>query len=215
MPQTENATWLRTSGVCGVLAPILAFAFIFSAIASYSQFSWVENALSDLGVVRGVTAALFNSGLVISGVLCFVFATGLFVFLRDRAVGRVGVFVLGASTLALVAIGVFPESVSPVHYLVSVAFFVLLPISMLIVTGAFWFRGQVRVAIFTLLVAVAAVAPWVLLFSVRYVAGVVVPEFVSAVAGAVWAVVLGYMMVKESSRASFMINVFGHSGFTH
>jgi hypothetical membrane protein len=201
LPHTKNATWLRTSGTCGILAPILAFAFIFSAIASYSQFSWVDNALSDLGVVPGATAVLFNSGLIISGVLCFVFATGLFVFLGERAVGRVGAFVLGAATLALVAIGVFPESVRPVHYMVSVAFFVLLPISLLIITGAFWFKGQVRMAVFTLLVAIAAVAPWVLLFSVRYVSGVAVPEFVSALAGAVWAIVLGYKMIKEASRA--------------
>jgi hypothetical membrane protein len=193
--------WYRTSGVCGILAPILAFAFIFSAIASYSQFSWVENALSDLGVVSGVTAVVFNFGLIVGGVLCFVFATGLFAFLGERAVGRVGAFVLGAATLALVAIGVFPESVRPVHYMVSVAFFVLLPISLLIVTGAFWFKGQVRMAVFTLLVAVVAVAPWVLLFSVRYVSGVAVPEFVSALAGAAWAIVLGYKMIKVASRA--------------
>jgi hypothetical membrane protein len=193
--------WFRTSGVCGILAPILAFVFIFSAIASYPQFSWVDNALSDLGVVPGGTAVLFNSGLIISGVLCFVFATGLFVFLSERTVGRVGAFVLGAATLALVAIGVFPESVRPVHYMVSVAFFVLLPISLLIITGTFWFKGQVRVAVFTLLVAIATVAPWVLLFAVRYVAGVAVPEFVSALAGAVWTIVLGYNMIKEASQA--------------
>jgi hypothetical membrane protein len=161
----------------------------------------VDNALSDLGVVPSATAMLFSSGLIISGVLCFVFATGLFVFLGERTVGRVGAFVLGAATLALVAIGVFPESVRPVHYLVSVAFFVLLPMSMLIITGTFWFKGQVRMAVFTLLVAIATVAPWVLLFAVRYVAGVAVPEFVSALAGAVWTIVLGYKMIKEASRA--------------
>jgi hypothetical membrane protein len=161
----------------------------------------VDNALSDLGVVPGVTAVFFNSGLIIGGVLCFVFAIGLFGFLSERVVGRVGAFVLVAASLALVAIGVFPESVRPAHYMVSVAFFVLLPVSLLIITGAFWFTGQVRVVVFTLLVAVAAAAPWVLLFLVRYVSGVAVPEFVSALAGAVWAVVLGYKMIKEASRA--------------
>jgi hypothetical membrane protein len=189
------------SGICGVFAPVLAFASIFLAIASYSQFSWLDNALSDLGVVPGPAAVLFNSGLIISGVLCFVFATGLFVFLSERAVGKVGALVLGAAALALVAIGVFPESVRPVHYLVSVMFFVLLPISLLIITGAFWRMSQMLMTLFTLLVAIAAISPWILLFSVRYVAGVAVPEFVSALAGAVWAVILGYMMIREASRA--------------
>jgi hypothetical membrane protein len=70
------------SGICGFLTPILAFALIFSAIASYPEFSWVDNALSDLGIVEGITALLFNSGLLIGGALCFIFATGLFMFLR-------------------------------------------------------------------------------------------------------------------------------------
>jgi hypothetical membrane protein len=189
------------TGTCGFLAPVLAFAFIFLAVASHPQFSWVDNALSDLGVVSGVTAVLFNSGLFIGGALCFVFATGLFVFLGERALGRIGACVLVLASLALVAIGVFPESVRFVHYFVSVAFFVLLPLSMLFIVGAFWLKGQVRMAVFTFLVAVIAVAPWVLLFSVRYVSGVAIPEFVSGLAGAVWAVVLSGNMLRQASRS--------------
>jgi hypothetical membrane protein len=189
------------SGICGFLAPVFAFALIFSAVVSYPQFSWVDNALSDLGVVAGVTAVLFNSGLIMSGVLCFIFATGLFVFLGESAVGRIGAFVLVLASLALFAIGVFPENVRPVHYLVSVMFFVLLPISMLIIVGAFWLMRQVRMAVFTLLVAIVAAAPWVLLFLVRYVSGVAVPEAVSAFAGSVWAVVLSGKMLKQASRS--------------
>jgi hypothetical membrane protein len=193
--------WFRIAGTCGIVAPILAFTFIYLAVASYPQFSWVDNALSDLGVVPGVTEALFNYGLMVSGMLLFVFSTGLFLFLGERFVSRTGAFVFALACLALVAIGIFPKSVRPVHYIVSVMFFVLLPISMLVIAGAFWLMSQVRMAVFTLLVAVAAAAPWVLLFSVRYVSGVAIPETVSGLAGAVWAVVLGYKMIREASRA--------------
>jgi hypothetical membrane protein len=201
VPKFKNALWLRVSGICGFLAPVIVFALIFSAIASYSEFSWVDNALSDLGVVAGVTAVLFNAGLIIGGVLCFVFATGLFMFLGERAVGRIGAFVFVLVSLALFAIGVFPENIRPVHYFVSVMFFVLLPLSMLVIVGGFWLIRQVRMAVFTLLVAVVAAAPWVLLFSVRYVSGVAVPEAVSAFAGSVWAVVLSGKMLKQASRS--------------
>jgi hypothetical membrane protein len=201
MSKFKSALRLRVSGICGFLAPVFAFALIFSAIASYSQFSWVDNALSDLGVVEGVTAVLFNSGLLIGGVLCFIFATGLLVFLKERTVGRTGAFVFILASLALFAIGVFPEDIRPVHYFVSVAFFVLLPISMLIIVGAFWLMRQVRMAVFTLLVAVVAAAPWVLYFSIRYVSGVAVPEAVSAFAGSVWAVVLSGKMLRQASRS--------------
>jgi hypothetical membrane protein len=194
-----NAALLRLSGVFGVVAPVLAFAFILVAVASYPPFSWTSNALSDLGVVSGVTAGVFNSGLIICGVLCVTFAVGLYLLLSASVVGRVGVFVFGLACVALVAIGTFPESVSPTHYWVSVAFFVLLPISLLIIVGGFWRVGQVRMAVFTLLVAVVAAAPWVLLFAVRYVSGVAVPEFVSGLAGGVWIVVVGYKMLRAAS----------------
>ena len=201
MLKAKNVMWLRISGTCGIITPVLAFIFVSLAIASYPEFSWVDNALSDLGVVPGVTALLFNYGLIVSGIFSFIFATGMFVFLGESMAGRAGAVIFVIATVALTAIGVFPENVRPVHYLVSVAFFVLLPISMLVIAGASWFLGQVRMAVFTLLVAVAAAAPWVLYFSIRYVSGVAVPEAVSALAGAVWAIVLGFKMFRAASRA--------------
>jgi len=193
--------WIKISGICGVLAPFFAFALIFLAVASYPQFSWLDNALSDLGVVPSVTAVLFNCGLIVSGVLCFIFATGVFAFLGVKTVGRVGAFFLVLASLALVAIGIFSESFGSVHFFVSVAFFVFLPVSMIVVVGAFWLMRQVRMAVFTLLTAVAAAAPWILLVLVRYVSGVAVPEVVSAFAGSVWAVVLSGKMLKQASRS--------------
>jgi len=77
----EAVVWLKISGACGILTPIVAFTCIFLAIASYPEFSWTGNALSDLGVQEGVTAVLFNSGLIFSGILALIFASGLLIFL--------------------------------------------------------------------------------------------------------------------------------------
>jgi len=71
----KNVDWLKISGVSGVLAPLVAFTLISLAITSHPQFSWTGNALSDLGVVEGVTAVLFNSGLIIGGILAIIFAS--------------------------------------------------------------------------------------------------------------------------------------------
>ena len=101
----KNVAWLKISGVSGVLAPLVAFTFISLAITSHPQFSWTGNALSDLGVVEGVTAVLFNSGLIIGGILAIIFASGLFIFLRNRVLGRIGAFIFTLAALALVAIG--------------------------------------------------------------------------------------------------------------
>jgi hypothetical membrane protein len=198
--KTGNALWLRLSAACGVLSPVVAFTCISLAINSAAEFSWAEDALSDLGVMSGITAPIFNFGLIVSGLLGFVFALGVFAYLGESVVSRAGAFVLVLAMAALTAIGVFSENVRPVHYLVSVAFFVFLPISMLIFTGAFWLREQVRMATFTLVATFAAAAPWVLLLLVQYVSGVAVPEAASGLVAAVWAVVVAYNMFKASSR---------------
>jgi hypothetical membrane protein len=102
--------------------------------------------------------------------------------------------------LALIAIGVFPENVSYVHTMASVAFFVALILALLRLGIAFLQVRRKSWAAFTLLLGVVALVPWVLLFFVRYVSGVAVPEFISAVAGGVWAVVFGYEMLRMASQ---------------
>jgi hypothetical membrane protein len=53
-----------------------------------------------------------------------------------------------------------------------------------------------------LLIAVGAALPWVLLFALHYVSGVAIPEFVSALAGSVWSVMLSYKMFRGTSQSS-------------
>ena len=200
MAKLDDSLWLKASGICGFLTPLIAFAFIFSAIASYPEFSWLDNALSDLGIVEGATSVLFNSGLLISGALCLIFATGLFTYLKKHIAGKIGASIFILASIALFAIGVFPENIRPTHYIVSVMFFTLLPIAMMVTAGAFWLMHKTRMAAFTLLVAVAAATPWVLYFAINYAPNVAVPEAVSAFAGSVWAAVLSGKMLRKASR---------------
>lgn len=185
-------------GSAGILAPIFAFAFILTSIASFPDFSWTSNALSDLGVVPGLTASLFNFGLLVSGILAFNFAIfGLFTYFGKIWIGKIGSMVFAAATLALIAISVFNEHFSPTHYLVSVAFFTLAPIALFILTLGFWLCRQSGLAAFTVAVGVAAALPWVLLFTFNYVPNVAIPEFVSGVAVSVWVIVLGKKMLSS------------------
>jgi hypothetical membrane protein len=193
---------LKISGIIGLTAPFFAFACILAAVASWPQFSWTNNALSDLGVQSGITAIVFNSGLVISGFLFTVFATGLFSFVGNRIVGKVGAAVFALACVMLIAIGVFNENFSPTHYFVSVGLFALLPISLLILVSAFWVDGKHKLSAFTLALALFATAVWVLEFTVHYVPRVAIPESVSGLAGAMWVMVLSYLMLKQSSKAA-------------
>jgi hypothetical membrane protein len=189
---------MQVAGICGIAAPIFAFACILAAVASWSQFSWTKNALSDLGVQSGATAAIFNVGLVVCGVLCMAFAAGLFRLVGKRVLSKAGVFLFVLACVFLVAIGIFNENFSPTHYYVSVGFFVSLPISVLVLVAALWLADEHRLSIFSLALGLAAAIPWVLQFTVPYVSGVAIPEFASGMAGAVWAIVLSVKMLRKS-----------------
>jgi hypothetical membrane protein len=197
MSEPRKLIYHRIGAASGIIAPIIAFVCILTAIASYPTFSWTNNALSDLGVVSGLTASLFNFGLFFSGVLAFTFSIfGLFTYFGKSWVGKIGSIIFAAATLALIAISVFNESFSPTHYLVSVAFFTLAPIALFILTFGFWLNHQRGMATFTVAVGVAAALPWILLFTFNYVPNVAIPEFLSALAVSVWAVFLGKKMLN-------------------
>ncbi len=188
----------RLGAAAGFLTPVLAFACILGAIASYPSFSWTNNALSDLGVVSGVTGLLFNFGLCASGFLGLIFAVfGLFSYLGKNVVGKVGASTFAASIVALIAIGVFNENFSGIHFAVSVAFFVLAPISLFIITGAFALSRQKRAAILTAATGVVAALPWLLLFVFRYVQGVAIPETISGLAVSAWTIAVSYRIMKQ------------------
>jgi hypothetical membrane protein len=187
----------------GIVVPIVAFTFIGLSILTYPQFSLTNNALSDLGVVPGVTATLFNFGLFASGLMSLWFAIGLYNFLSEKVLGKLGATVFGAVGLALEGIGWAPEGTNvfnfPWHYFFSVTFFTLMPIALLVIVGYFLTTRQKELSLFTLLTALVAAAPWVLYFLVRYVPGVAIPELISALTASVWAMVIGWKMFKSAS----------------
>jgi len=201
LAETKKASWLKLAGVAGLLTPVSAFVFIGLSIASYRWFSWTTNALSDLGVIRGVTATLFNFGLFLSGLLALNFSVGLFILFRDSIIGKIGTGIFVLACMSLEGIAIFPEDMRPFHYIFSVAFFVLMPITLLAIAGYYLKTHQKRMSTFTLMVAVIATVPWVVQFTVPYVSGVAIPEAISATAGSVWTLVLSYKTLKEASQA--------------
>lgn len=199
MSDSKTNSLQRIGAANGIVAPIFALICIIIAITGYPNFSWPDNALSDLGIIPGATSIIFNVGLLVSGLLAFNFALfGMYSYFKENWLGKIGAGVFAAASIALICIGIFNENFSPTHYLVSVAFFVFLPISLLIITGAFAVKRQAKMAIFTLLVAIAAATPWVLYFIIHYAPNVAIPEIISGLAGAIWIIILGYKILQET-----------------
>ena len=198
MPNTKSPNRQSTGALIGIAVPILAFTCILTAIASYPAFSWTNNALSDLGVVPGITSQTFNFGLFISGVLAFTFAIiGLFAYFNTNKVGKAGALTFAAATIALTAIGIFNESFKPTHFIVSVLFFTILPIALWVITAGLYLKREPKLAVFTVLASIAAATPWILFYTIHYVPNVAIPEFISSLAGSIWLIVISYKMLKN------------------
>ena len=118
----------RIGGVCGILIPIVLFLSLACALSYSPWFNWTQHALSDLGI-SGVSSFFFNSGMVICGILAFIFSLGLSRIL----VNKIGVYLLCISSLAMIGIGIFPETIGGLHFVVSATSFMLLTVSLLIV----------------------------------------------------------------------------------
>jgi len=187
---------LKIAGICGVLAPIIGLTLILLAIYYSPWFSWTENALSDLGV-QGTAAILFNSSLVVGGVLTIIFAIGLREILLNRTLGRIGTLIFILDGTMLCAIGIFPETAGDIHFYVSVAFFVLLPVSLFLNGVAMMQESSERkTGLFTITAGIVAATVWMLQWS-----AVAIPEIIAALAAFVWSIVLGIRMFMQASRS--------------
>ena len=88
MTEQRNLVYQKIGASSGIVAPIVAFVCILTAIASYPTFSWTNNALSDLGVVPGITGSLFNFGLLAQRNLGFQLRNIRFVHLPWEKLGE-------------------------------------------------------------------------------------------------------------------------------
>lgn len=189
---------VRFSGFCGIISPVFTFTCIVLAVTSYPEFSWTNNALSDLGIIEGFTGTIFNLGLIIGGFLSLIFALGLFI-IQKNILGKMGSLVFILATIFLSMIGIFPENIEPIHYYVSVAFFTLSPIALITLSIAFIQAGKKRLGLFTLLMALVAAVIWIYHWTFGFGANVAIPEALSALALSTWAIKLSHEILVSKS----------------
>ena len=162
-------------------------------VGAGGRFSWSSNALSDLGVSQ--VADIFNYSLILTGILVFIFAIGFVKAYAKGALFYLGgiLLILGCGSLSL--IGVFTEDYGVLHLVVSVGYFILVPIGMILVGIAFRkmnikARGHASIlaGVVALIVILGGmIFEWHLWLGL----GFAVPEFVEAVVIAAWIVWMG------------------------
>jgi hypothetical membrane protein len=177
----------RVAGICGLLVPVVIFTCLGLSLVSSPWFVWTDHALSDLGV-QSSTAALFNNGMIVGGVLAFIFSLGLITVLSRK----LGGYVLMFSSLALIGVGLFPETVFALHFFTSAMFFVTLTVALLLL-GITMQKDPFKrpVGLLALACAVVAIASAFFLFPLK---GIALPEAFSCFPGFVWCFIVGVKM---------------------
>jgi hypothetical membrane protein len=188
--RSTSAILRKLMGACGI-ATLLAFPMILLAIQLSPWFSWFDNALSDLGVT-GLAATIYNAGLIAGGIFSFIFSLGIGKVM-PRRLGYLGVGLLMLAALSLIGVGAFPETAGRIHRYLSLSFFTLLALSLLI-NGVTFLSASRKLGSFTILLGVVSAVVW--LFPHR---GEAIPEFISALSGSVWSAVFGLRMLRCSA----------------
>lgn len=165
--------------LAGTMVAVLG---VLTAALMADWFSWVNNALSDLGhVVRHRdTAIVFNGSLILGGSL-IALGSGLLIN-RGEAGAGLAYFLVG---LGLSLVGGFDEAYGSTHFVVSVFLF----ISMALLLIAVSYSSRSPYPLISLAVGASA---WALHLAMEIPRGAAIPEIVSVIATLPWAIAYVY-----------------------
>lgn len=157
----------RKYPILGFAAVTIPYVLIAISIALSPWFSWFNNALSDLGNTSNAlntssgAAYFFNFGLIISGVLGTLFS--LLLLREERFSWKFMVWIvpLSLGTIDLALIGIFNESFGSIHLVVSVIFFFLTAISLLLYSYVSFPLGTPRTGAVALGLGIFCAMIWV------------------------------------------------------
>jgi len=204
---SKRLTLLRVAGLCGVLSSVIAPTSIWIAISYAPWFSWTENYLSDLGgmagetpiwAARGTASIVFNTGLIIGGILALMFAIGLrknpLLVTRTGSLGTL-IFISGAC--ALWAIGILPKTTGHIHTAFSISFFSLLPLSMLLIGTATLKSSNKVLGWFTIALGIIGLCPFVIPWPWK---GEAISDMISICPMVAFAIVFGIRLLRQATN---------------
>ncbi|MGY5855798.1 MAG: DUF998 domain-containing protein [Candidatus Thorarchaeota archaeon] len=198
MAASERFPSRKIPGILGIIGPIVALVAIAVAIIlSLSWFTWEGRALSDLGNYdNGLPAAIiFNVGLVLAGILLFIF-TFYFVRTITDLPTKIGMIPFFIALCFLIGIGVFSENAGNIHFTVSVGFFGSFPFAMWFVgLGLLRFRKLWWFSLISIILPFFSIYMWTSWFGgvFPFWTGNAIPEITTALTGIGWLWVIWFL----------------------
>ncbi len=196
--------------MCGIVAPIVSLSlFTLAILYSPGHFDLTQNWLGDLTglsyssflnvsrplVSSPTTLVLSQSGHLIPGILAIVFSIGLY-YDDDTPSHRVGVVFAILGSGAFAAMGIFPEPMGVISYMLLAMFasILLLPTAVFLIGGALIDASHKRLGGLSIALGVIALAGLSLISYLRASA-----QFIAFGAIFVWVLVFGVRMVWRAS----------------
>ncbi|HYB03336.1 MAG TPA: DUF998 domain-containing protein [Nitrososphaerales archaeon] len=190
-----------------ITAVVIAYTSIATAILLSPWFNWFNNALSDLGNtsnplnITSSAAWIFDSGLILAGILITLFALLLS---RDEHYSWkyvIWVVPLLISTIDLSLIGVFNESFGNIHLVVSIIFFFFTALTLLTYSYVSFPLGTPKTGAVSLILGVLCAAVWVARWPWQ---GVAIQETVTSLASSALVLLVAIQRVKTTSLSGTM-----------
>lgn len=196
--------------MCGLLAPLVAFICIGLAVHLSPWFSWTNNYLSDLGgypgmeptyAARGLPSILFNFGLITAGILGIILGLGIRKLdFMDSLLGKGGTLFFILDAVALLGIGIFPETTGEPHTFFSIAFFITIGICLLLMSIALFRTKQKSLAWLTLVLLIFGLTAIPLFIVPKPVGSNAVAEIIPIISVAVFSMAFGFELLMKDNK---------------
>lgn len=178
----------------GLIATIFSLVMVFISTLLSPGFSWTGNYLSDIGGGKfGILAqSVFNFTLIIGGIMFIIFSVILSINTRSKSALFLSSLIILLSSISFTLIGIFIEG-SPLHYYVSMGFFLLLPVG-IIVASAHYYRKRLSFSLFSIFMAIISIA---VIMELPLGIGKAIPEYMEAFLLSAWLIIFVTMRKME------------------
>jgi hypothetical membrane protein len=198
---------IKISALCGIIGPILGFIFISCSIYYSDWFHWTENWLSDLGGIpgntsiwasRGIVSIIFNIGLIISGLIGVIFANSLRnIQILNNNIGKIGVFLLILDMFTLCFIGILPETTGYLHTFVSILFFFLIALSLLIIGNVLRKQSMKKLGKYIIILALISFCSFPFFAIPRPWGNNAISELIPIISLSFFTILFGIVLIKD------------------
>jgi len=187
------------AGIAGILAPIISSIMIYLALKKAQWwFHWRYNWLSDLGV-HAESEIYFNSSLIVSGLLMILFSIGVYQYLSENNIYKIGKATLFIGSISLMMIGIFPEDVYPAHVIATIMFFSLVTFSIMTLGVGHVIERDI-LGIIMVSSSFLSILMWAIFWpgEYHYAWAGAIPEATSVAFLSLSIIALGYKMIKSA-----------------